>query len=440
MRRRLLSTLITLFAVVCTAAPLDAAAPLADPAFQAQWRQGERITANFWGPLATAGPGRREPYVEARGGQRLVQYFDKGRMELTNGAVTNGLLATEIVTGRIQVGDDAFRPKSSPAIPIAGDPDNPSPTYAQLGTSAASLLAPAPAKPGAFISVMIDATGAAIDSGGFAGIAMTPPIGAYDGTTRHNVLAVFSGYRNTVGLAAISLAISEPFRANVKVAGWQRAVLVQVFERRVLTYTSGNAPRFQVEMGNIGAHYYQWRDGQPLSGVQGAPNATTGGSAGATPPSSTLPPLPDGTPYRDQFGRFATRYPVGWSVRVDGDRNVNFLAPQAPPAAGINVSPRPVADDVTLDNYRRNDYDYLLPRLKDYREISDTKIMVGPYNGYKRVYTITNDEGQFELIVRYHIRAKGYVIVVNCFTAPHDEGRYMALFDGATGAIEPLDL
>jgi hypothetical protein len=436
MRRWLLSTIIvTLIAVVCTAAPLDAAASFADPAFQTQWQQGEAIAPNFWGPLAGAGPGQQEPYVEAPGGQRLVQYFDKGRMELTNGTVTNGLLATEIVRGQIQVGNNAFQPKSSPAIPIAGDPDNPSPTYAQLGTSAASLLAPTPTRPGAFITVMIDATGAAMDGGGFAGISMTPPIGAYDGTTQHNVLGVFADYRNTVGLATIGLAISEPFRANVKVAGQQRTVFVQVFERRVLTYTSSNDPRFQVEMGNIGAHYYQWRYGQPLSSAQPAP---TGGTAGGAAPSNTLPPLQDGTPYRDQFGRFTTRYPSGWSVNVDGDRNVNFLAPQSPPAAGINVSPRPVTDDVTLDNYRQNDYDYLLPRLKDYRQISDTKIMVGPYNGYKRVFTHTNDEGQFEEIVRYHIRAKGYVIVVNCFTAPQDEGRYMPLFDGTTGAIEPL--
>jgi hypothetical protein len=435
MRRLLLFiTLFTLVSLVFAAAPLDAAASFADPAFQTQWQQDEAITPNFWGPLASAGPGQQEPYKEASGGQRLVQYFDKGRMELTNGTVTNGLLATGIIKGQIQVGNNAFEPKSPPAIPIAGDPDNPSPTYAQLSTSAASLLAPTTSKLGTFITVMIDATGAAVDGGGFAGISMTPPIGAYDGTTKHNVLGVFSDYRNKVGLATIGLAISEPFRTNVKVAGQQRTVLVQVFERRVLTYTAGNEPRFQVEMGNIGAHYYQWRYGQPLASVQSAPGATTDG----TPPSSTLPPLQDGTPYTDPFGRFTTRYPTGWSVNVDGDRNVNFLAPQTPPAAGINVSPRPVTGDVTLDNYRQNDYDYLLPRLKDYHQISDTKIMVGPYNGYKRVYTITNDEGQFEEIVRYHIRAKGYVIVVNCFTAPHDEGRYMPLFDGTTGAIEPL--
>ncbi|MCA1669448.1 MAG: DUF1795 domain-containing protein [Thermomicrobia bacterium] len=434
MRRWLLSTtLITLFAVVCTAAPLDAAASFANPAFQTQWQQGEAITPNFWGPLASAGPGQQEPYVEAMGSQRPVQYFDKGRMELTNGTVTNGLLATDIVRGQIQVGNNAFQPKSSPAIPMAGDLDNPSPTYAQLSTSAASLLASTPTKPGTFVTVMIDASGNAMDGGGFAGISMTPPIGAYDSTTQHNILGVFADYRANVGLAAIGLAISEPFRANVKVAGQQRTVLVQVFERRVLTYTSSNDPPFQVEMGNIGAHFYLWRYGQPLSSVQSAPTAT-----GGTVSSGTLPPLQDGTPYRDQFGRFTTRYPAGWGVNVDSDRNVNFLAPQAPPAAGINVSPRPVTDDVTLDTYRQNDYDYLLPRLKDYRQISDTKIMVGPYPGYKRVFTHTNDEGQFEEIVRYHIRVKGYVIVVNCFTAPQDEGRYMPLFDGTTGAIEPL--
>jgi hypothetical protein len=440
MRRWLLSTTIfTLIAVVCTAAPLDAAASFADPAFQTQWQQGEAIAVNFWGPLAGAGPGQQEPYVEAPGGQRLVQYFDKGRMELTNGTVTNGLLATEIVKGQIQVGNNAFQPKPSPAIPIAGDPDNPSPTYAQLGTSAASLLAPTPTKPGTFVTVMIDATGAAMDGGGFAGISMTPPIGAYDGTTQHNVLGVFSDYRNKVGLAAIGLAISEPFRANVKVAGQQRTVLVQVFERRVLTYTSGNPDPFKVEMGNIGQHYYQWRYGQPLSSAQPAAAAAPAAPPAAAPQSgNTLPTLANGTSYQDPSGRFTTRYPAGWTVKVDSDNNINFLAlPNAGPA-GINVSPRPVDANTTLEDYKQNDLDYLVPRLKDYHQLSDTKIMVGQYPGYKRVFTHTNDEGQFEEIVRYYIRAGNYVFVVNCYCAPQDESKYMPLFDGTTGSIAPL--
>ena len=76
----------------------DAASSFADPKFQQQWEQGEAITPNFWGPLMTAREGQKEPYKEAEGGQRLVQYFDKGRMELTNSTVTNGLLATEMIT------------------------------------------------------------------------------------------------------------------------------------------------------------------------------------------------------------------------------------------------------------------------------------------------------------------------------------------------------
>ena len=35
--------------------------------------------------------------------------------------------------------------------------------------------------------------------------------------------------------------------------------LIQLFERRVLTYTPSNPDAFKVEMGNIGQHYYTWR-------------------------------------------------------------------------------------------------------------------------------------------------------------------------------------
>jgi Tol biopolymer transport system component len=39
----------------------------------------------------------------------------------------------------------------------------------------------------------------------------------------------------------------------------EKDVLVQLFERRVLTYTPSNPAGFQVEMGNVGQHYYRWR-------------------------------------------------------------------------------------------------------------------------------------------------------------------------------------
>ena len=190
---------------------------------------------------------------------------------------------------------------------------------------------------------------------------------------------------------------------------------MQYTERARFEHHPENQPPYTVLLGQFG---------RQLLNQAGSPPAA------AAPPAAA--PLPDGTAYRDQFGRFTTRYPAGWGVNVDGDRNVNFLSPEKPSAAGINVSPRPVTADVTLDNYRQNDYDYLLPRLKDYHQISDTKFMVGQYNGYKRVFTHTNDEGQYELIVRYHIRTENYVFVVNCFVAPQDQDRYMPLFDGTT--------
>jgi hypothetical protein len=43
------------------------------------------------------------------------------------------------------------------------------------------------------------------------------------------------------------------------VGGVELDVLVQLFERRVLTYTPTNPAGFKVEMGNVGQHYYRWR-------------------------------------------------------------------------------------------------------------------------------------------------------------------------------------
>src|SRR5262249_24912385 len=113
---------------------------------------------NFWGPLATARPGQMEQYAEGAldfsesgpynpgQGWRLVQYFDKTRMELTHpaqGLVTNGLLAVELISGRVQFCDTTFEQRQPAAIPVAGDPDNPGPTYAMLQANAAQLLNPA---------------------------------------------------------------------------------------------------------------------------------------------------------------------------------------------------------------------------------------------------------------------------------------------------------
>ncbi|MDQ6905923.1 MAG: fibronectin type III domain-containing protein [Chloroflexota bacterium] len=260
------------------AVPASAATGFASPAFEAQWRAGEAITPNFWGPLSLARDGQQEQYVEAPGGSRLVQYFDKARMELTNpatGTVTNGLLATELITGKLQSGDNTFETRQPAGVPVAGDPDNIGPTYASISTNAATLLAFTPSAAGSPTTRLLGATGTL---GTYAGTYASDPqgtIAAYDSETQHNVPAAFSNYRTKAGLLTIGFAISEPFWSNVKVAGQQKDVLAQAFQRRVLTYTPTNNDPFKVEFGNIGQHYYTWRYQSPQAQITPTPSATT---------------------------------------------------------------------------------------------------------------------------------------------------------------------
>ena len=236
-------------------APVGVAAAqnFADPHFASVWNADEGKVPNFWGPLRLASDGIPEPY---NNGTRLVQYFDKGRMELTNGTVTFGLLATQMVTGDIQQGDQSFRHVSPSLVKIAGDADGLGPSYRTISENRAQLLAPRDAKPGQEIGLLFDKGNNLVVSPNLASPSGPITNGAYDRITQHNVLAAFADYRGRAGLGAIGLAISEPFAAYFTVGGIERAVAVQVFERRVLTYTEGNPPEFRVEMGNIGRNFF----------------------------------------------------------------------------------------------------------------------------------------------------------------------------------------
>jgi uncharacterized protein YkwD len=274
---------IALFALLLVPAAVSVgAAAFASPLFQQQWQQGEAITPNFWGPLANARDGQNEPYKEASGGQRLVQYFDKGRMELTNGKLTNGLLASDMIKGRIQMGDATFEVRTPPTIPLAGDPGNPGPTYATLAGPAIALLAPTPSRIGSPITANVNGAGQ-ITTGDALGDPTYTAISAFDDATGHNVAKPFANYRATVGLATIGFALSEPFVTTTKLAGFDARVLVQVFERRTLTFADPGSrfnPAGLVEMGNVGQHYEQWRypNGAPAQSV--APPAPPSGNAG----------------------------------------------------------------------------------------------------------------------------------------------------------------
>lgn len=304
-----IGTLGGLRAAPAPAAPA-AAAPLrlvldqfADPAFFNVWERTDALVAQgavsrtwLWGP--TAGPEKREPWTDSPGGTRLVQYFDKGRMEITNPSapptdpffVTNGLLAVELIGGQAQTGPATYTPGTPANIPISGDRDDPTaPTYASFR--------PVSNLPGADHRAP-DATGQAVNQAitrdGTVGSLPAPRqdygvrVAYYDPTTGHNVPDVFWTFLNSPGTVLVGgqvvprrlfdpwfsltgLPISEAYWSYVRIAGVNTEVLIQPFERRVLTYAPNNPDGFKVEMGNIGLHYLEWRYG---IGAPGTPAPT----------------------------------------------------------------------------------------------------------------------------------------------------------------------
>lgn len=210
-----------------------------------------------------------EEYSESPGGKRNVWYFDKVRLEITRPDgdaksewyVTSGHLPKELMTGRIQVGDSKFKEGRSPAnLPVAGDSaNNPNaPTYATF-SKVASLNNDrrAPDRTGQTINETLNAAGVV-----WSGQPASVKYALYDKTLGHNVADVFASTFKSLPrdwLFIVGLPLSEPYWAKVKLAGVEKDVLIQVFERRVMTYTPSNPAEWRVEMGNVGLHYRLWR-------------------------------------------------------------------------------------------------------------------------------------------------------------------------------------
>ena len=240
--------------------------------------QGDVNRTWIWG-AAPVSDDSYEAYAESPGGLRIVRYYDKSRMELTHPDaldeglwhVTNGLLVTELVTGQLQVGDARFELRWPAAINIAGDPGS-GPSYAALGP----LLDALPAADGQVLTVRIDALGQVTDDPSVANMGVTAAQRVQAPGIDHQVASVFWEFMNSSGLVyqaagymtaqlfqnpfyATGYPLTEAYWATVAVAGEPRDVLVQCFERRCLTYTPTNPAGWQVEAGNVGQHYYQWR-------------------------------------------------------------------------------------------------------------------------------------------------------------------------------------
>lgn len=224
----------------------------------------------YWGPEPKA-IGFYEDYDQAPFGKRMVQYFDKARMELTapdKPSVSNGLLVTELITGKIQVGDTSFVDRGAAAVPVAGDGDNKYPTYKDLTPfynkageyrTGEVVKAQLTSEGLNFINTFVEDPNArtASTQKGFA-------IPAAFWTYLNRQGTIFNQGNYTQGtisdwLFAVGYPVTEAYWTKVKVGGVMKDVMIQAFERRLLTYTPTNPEEYKVEMGNVGLAYLQWR-------------------------------------------------------------------------------------------------------------------------------------------------------------------------------------
>ncbi len=316
--RRIVATVAVLLVLATVAVPgVGAATAFHGPAIESQWRTDEGRLLNFWGPLRTAQEfGQSEPYREAPGGKRNVQYFDKGRMEDTNGMVTSGLLATDLITGKMQVGDATFETRSPARVQVAGDSDSTGPTYADMaklpefypkpngGIDRQYLLF----RDGDFAYLPRESTEEVVSMARTS--TDSSPVATYGGdpAMRYGqfVFQPFHEFIATLpnGLSRVGYPIRPYFMADVKIDGATTRVMVQAFERRILTYNPKNPAASRVEFGNIGQHYQQWRAAAP---------ATTSTTQRATPAA-------DFTPFAKRWGRDGYQF----VVKADGNAQEDY--------------------------------------------------------------------------------------------------------------------
>ncbi len=260
----------------------------AHAAFERTWARTDKPVLDglfartwVWAPKPFT-PGMYEDYENSPGGERLVQYFDKSRMEINNPGgdqnsiwfVTNGLLVNELISGMMQVGDNSFVELDPADVNVAGDPNDPNgPMYSSFG----DLLDEAAQPVGTVLVQRVNRDGDVSDDESLA--AQNVQVGHVDDVTNHGVAAPFWELMNSSGLIyengqfvedqplfpnpvfATGRPTTEAYWADVLVGGELKLVLMQCFERRCLTYTPSNSPGWRVEAGNVGLHYHTWRYG-----------------------------------------------------------------------------------------------------------------------------------------------------------------------------------
>lgn len=226
----------------------------------------------LWGPQA-----RYIGNETANAKSRPVVYYDKSRMEINdpyNGNpadpyyVTNGLLVAEMIGGEMQISDTQVVSASvACTLPVVGDArkQNPlSPSYADLAR-VASLHGDHQAadRRGQPVDGALDAHGIVSTDAAHAGLAR---YAAFAPQTGHNIPDRFwtylQGMHDNYGFDwtyVVGYPITEGYWTQMRVGGKDYPVLIQAFQRRVLTFVPDFAPAWQIQQGNVGQHYLEWR-------------------------------------------------------------------------------------------------------------------------------------------------------------------------------------
>ncbi len=249
--------------------PVYAADGLGNEAFTKAYN----ANPGLWGTPAQV---LNETWFNTKSGQRQVQYFDKGRMELTYpetqpGLVGDSKLVVELVSGRMQVSDTLYWQYDAAEIPVAGgatfaaNPQSPSYSAFKTATGAdvsavgkpVNLVLDPPEGEGFFLGIY----SAQLDSA----LGSISKYAAYIPETGHNIADVFWSYLNQPGANGLpafnwqtifGLPITDSYWVKVRDGAKVLDILVQLYERRTLLYNPAGG---QVESGNVGRDYYRWR-------------------------------------------------------------------------------------------------------------------------------------------------------------------------------------
>lgn len=229
----------------------------------------------IWGPAP--GVSLQEQFAEGVDGKRAVQYFDKARMELNPSVsdarspwrVSTGLLVSEMAQGRVQVGEKQFLPAQPSTEAVVGDSGaSVNPRYSDFTPL---LVGKSTDRTG---SEVVDALG----PGGKVSTVSPAQVryARFITETVRNIPDVFWDYMNQDGpvsdeqgkpstervfdwLYVMGYPITEAYWVRALIAGKERMVLVQLFQRRAISYVPDFPEGWRVQMGNVGQHYYGWR-------------------------------------------------------------------------------------------------------------------------------------------------------------------------------------